>query len=44
VYLERPVDVERYQMIFKQLAAVALTSHETRVFLAKVGTETGERE
>jgi hypothetical protein len=44
LYLERPVDVERYQTIFNQLAAVALTSRETREFLAKVSPETGERE
>ena len=44
LYLERPADVARYQTIFDQLAAAALTSHETRKFLAKVRAETGERE
>jgi hypothetical protein len=44
LYLERPADVVRYQTIFDQLAATALTSRETRKFLAKVRAETGERE
>lgn len=44
LYLERPADVDRFQTIFGQLAAVALTSSETSKFLAKVRGETGERE
>jgi transcriptional regulator with XRE-family HTH domain len=44
LYLERPADVVRYQTIFKQLVATALSSGETRRFLAKVRAETGERE
>ncbi|MGH3883080.1 MAG: helix-turn-helix domain-containing protein [Pseudonocardiaceae bacterium] len=44
LYLERPADVARYQTIFTQLATAALSSDETRKFLARVGGETGERE
>ncbi|MDQ2788923.1 MAG: hypothetical protein DLM60_02455 [Pseudonocardiales bacterium] len=44
LYLERPVDVERYQTIFSQLAVAAFTSDETRKFLASMSPETGERE
>ncbi len=44
LYLERPADVDHYQTIFDQLTAVALSSSETRKFLAKVSGGTGERE
>lgn len=44
LYLERPADVDRYQTVFDQLAAMALSSSETSTFLAKVRGETGERE
>jgi transcriptional regulator with XRE-family HTH domain len=44
LYLERPADVECYQTIFGQVASVALSADATREFLAKVKTQTGERE
>jgi transcriptional regulator with XRE-family HTH domain len=44
LYLERPADVDRYQTIFAQLTAGALSSSETRNFLARVSGGTGERE
>lgn len=44
LYLERPADVDRYQTIFDQLVAGALSSSDTRNFLATVSGGTGERE
>lgn len=44
LYLERPADVERFQTIFDQVASAALSAETTREFLAKVKTQTGERE
>jgi hypothetical protein len=44
LYLERPADVDRYQTIFTQVTARALSSSETRNFLARVSGGTGERE
>ncbi|MGH3566678.1 MAG: helix-turn-helix domain-containing protein [Pseudonocardia sp.] len=44
LYLERPADVERFQTIFTQLTAAALTTSETRTFLATLTAGTGERE
>lgn len=44
LYLERPADVELYQTIFNQVASAALSTDATSGFLAKIMTQTGERE